>query len=127
MKKTAIAFLIALLASFCSFAEIVSWKGMEVDLPQNPKWLKAYLQKKDERPLRKKFDLSDSERVVLGVGTDDSLESARTNSQMDAKRQLANAKTSADDPAKSARLEFVYEFWLEDSEKGYTVYSLYTM
>lgn len=127
MKKLFAMLAVLLVASFCSFAEIVSWKGMEMGSPQNPKWLKPYLQKKDERALRKKFELSASERIVLGVATDETLEVARTYSQMDAQRQLTEAKTSANGPAQTARLEFVYEFWQEDSEKGYTVYSLYTM
>ena len=127
MKKAALVLAISIAASFCSFAEIVSWKGMEMGLPLNPKWVRAYRQKKDERPLRKKFDLSASDRLAVGVGKADDLETARSLSQVDAEGQLADLKSSGQDAlVKAARLEPLGEYWEEDSDLGFTVYSFYS-
>ena len=41
MKKAFFVLAILSIASLHSFAEIVSWKGMEMDVPPNPKWLKS--------------------------------------------------------------------------------------
>ena len=120
--------LILAAASFCSFAEIVSWKGMEMGLAQNPKWLKAWRSKGDERALRNKFDVEKTKSVVVGFGQADSLEGARTNAQLDADRQLAQSKTAASgEAANAARLEYLGEYWEEDDQKGYSLWSVYEL
>lgn len=116
MKKTALVLLSLIATSFCSFAEIVSWKGMEMGLPLNPKWVKNYRQKKDERLLRKKFCLSASDRLAVGVGKAQDLETARSISQIDAQNAAA----------KAARLEPLGEYWEEDSDLGFVVFSFYS-
>ena len=125
MKKTLSAFVLLLAASFCSFAEIVSWKGMEMGAPCNPKWIKAWRSKGDERALRKKFDVEKSSAVIVGVGTADSLEGARTLSQLDAQSRLSTGKAASGRSVQAASLEFLGEYWEEDGQKGYSVWSVY--
>ena len=92
---------------------------MESDMAQNPKWLTSYITKKDEKLLRKKFDISSNEKIIVASATAKSLEMARSASQIEAQAQ-ASQQTG------KVRLEFIYEFWQEDSEEGFTVYSIYS-
>lgn len=98
------------------FAELVSWKGMELDVNPRPKWLFKYIKSRNAKPIRNRFELSPSSSVVLGIGTAESLETARTASQINAQQFAGNGR---------ANLQPLYEYWEEDSEKGFTVYSLY--
>lgn len=128
MKKTLFVFALLLAASFCSFAEVVSWKGMEMGAAQNPKWLKAWRTKGDERLLRKKFGAEDSSAIIVGFGRADSLEGARTLSQLDAQKQLAQKSSAATgEPAGAARLQFLGEYWEEDDQDGYSLWSVYEL
>ena len=120
MKKAFFVLAILSIASLYSFAEIVSWKGMEMDVPPNPKWLKAWRNKGDERLLRKKFDVEKSSRVVVGFGTADSLEGARAAAQLDAQK-----KAAASGAVQATRLEYLGEYWEEDDQKGFFVWSVY--
>lgn len=120
MKKAFFVLAILSIASLHSFAEIVSWKGMEMDVPPNPKWLKAWRNKGDERLLRKKFDVEKSSRVVVGFGTADSLEGARAAAQLDAQKKAADS-----DGVQATRLEYLGEYWEEDDQKGFFVWSAY--
>ena len=120
MKKAFFVLAILSIASLHSFAEIVSWKGMEMDVPPNPKWLKAWRNKGDERLLRKKFDVEKSSRVVVGFGTADSLEGARAAAQLDAQK-----KAAASGGVQATRLEYLGEYWEEDDQKGFFVWSAY--
>ncbi len=120
MKKAFFVLAILSIASLHSFAEIVSWKGMEMDVPPNPKWLKAWRNKGDERLLRKKFDVEKSSRVIVGFGTADSLEGARAAAQLDAQKKAADS-----DGVQATRLEYLGEYWEEDDQKGFFVWSAY--
>ena len=120
MKKAFFVLVILSIASLHSFAEIVSWKGMEMDVPPNPKWLKTWRNKGDERLLRKKFDVEKSSRVVVGFGTADSLEGARAAAQLDAQK-----KAAASGAVQATRLEYLGEYWEEDDQKGFFVWSAY--
>ena len=120
MKKRFASFVCALFLSFSmasAFAELVSWKGMEFDVNPRPKWLFKYIKSRNEKPIRNRFELSPSSSVVLGIGTAESLETARTASQINAQQLGASDGR--------ANLQPLYEYWEEDSEKGFTVYSLY--
>lgn len=122
MKNLILAALFFLLSSFC-FSEIVSWKGMEFGLDSCPVWLEKYLEKNNERPLRKKFGIEKSKSVVVGVASGKNLEEARHFSQSDALRKYFS---SFDETQVAQALVFVYEFWNEDSENGFTVFSVYS-
>lgn len=121
MKKTVFFTIVIFLFSFHSFSEIVSWKGMEMGLPQNPKWLQLYKAAKNEKLLRKKFDIDKAEKVVVGIAAAPYLEEARSASQFDAQSKVAVLQKD-----KKNRLVPVYEYWEEDDKNGFTVYSVYT-
>jgi hypothetical protein len=122
MKKITLFTIVILLVSFHSFSEIVNWKGMEMGIEQNPKWLSAYTQQHNEKLLRKKFDVDKTEKVIVGIGNASSLESARTGSQLDGQKKASELNQNG-----KVRLQPVYEFWQEDDKNGFTVYSVYTI
>lgn len=121
MKKITVFTIVIFLVSFHSFSEIISWKGMELGLSPNPKWLESYIKNNDKKQLRKKFDIPVSEKVVVGSARAESLEEARSASQLDAQTKAAGSGTQ------KVRLQFIYEYWEEDDKKGFTVYSVYAL
>ena len=121
MKKITFFTIVFFLISFHSFSEIVNWKGMEMGLPKNPKWLQLYKSAKNEKLLRKKFDIDKSERIVVGISSAASLEEARSASQLEAQAEAAALQKN-----KKNRLLPIYEYWEEDDKTGFIVYSIYT-
>lgn len=121
MKKITLFTIVSFLISFHAFSEIVRWKGMEMGLPKNPKWLQLYKVAKNEKLLRKKFDIDKAEKVVVGIAAAPFLEKARSASQIDAQSKAADLQKD-----KKNRLVPVYEYWEEDDKNGFTVYSVYT-
>ena len=121
MKKITLSVIVILLVSFHAFSEIVKWKGMEMGLSRNPKWLSSYISKNNEKALRKKFELDSSEKIILGKGQAAFLETARSASLLDAQKKVSELQASG-----KIRLQFIYEYWEEDDEEGFTVYSIYT-
>ena len=100
-----------------AFPEIVEWKGMELGLDARPKWLFKYIKGGNEKAVRNKFGVAPSSKIVLGVGRAYDLEKARAASQLDAQKKAAGVS--------SASLAFLHEYWEEDDETGFAVYSLY--
>ena len=119
MKKIIAFTIISSFFLFHSFSEIINWKGMELGIAPNPKWLKSYITKNDEKLLRKKFNITSNEKIIVSSASAKSLETARAGSQIEAQAQVSKL-------TEKVRLEFIYEYWLEDSEKGFTVYSIYS-
>ena len=120
MKKQLIFVLLFLSIKFYFFSDIINWKGMEFGHEKVPKWLKSYITKNDEKIIRKKFDIDNSQNVVVGIGNAETLENARHFSHMDAQSKISKKLT-----IKKTRFIYIYEYWLEDSEKGFIVYSVY--
>ena len=125
MKNLFLAVCFFTLGSVC-FSEIISWKGMEFGLDSCPVWLEKYLEKKNEKPLRKKFGIEKSKSVIVGVASGKTLEAARHFSQSDALGKYFSSFDEADETKVAQALVFVYEFWSEDSENGFCVYSVYS-
>ncbi len=123
MKKNYVFVLILLILQFHSFSEIINWKGMEFGADSEPVWLEKYIKEKNEKPIRKRFEIENSQSIILGIGRSDSLENARLISQLDAQQKVDEKGKSK--KSKIINLQFLYEYWVEDSESGYTVYSLY--
>ena len=120
MKKQLIFVLLFLSIKFYFFSDIINWKGMEFGHEKVPKWLKSYTTKNDEKIIRKKFDIDSTQSVLVGIGNAATLENARHLSYID-----VQSKISKNISIKKTRLMFIYEYWLEDSEKGFIVYSVY--
>lgn len=121
MKKSLLFIAVAALASFCSFSEVVSWKGMEMGLGQNPKWIRSWRAKGDERALRKKLGAEPGSTIIVGLGRADSLEGARTAAQLDAQGKAV----SKGETVQTVRLDFLGEYWEEDDQEGFSVWSVY--
>ncbi len=99
-----------------AFSEIVDWKGVEHGLEARPKWVFKYIKGGNEKAVRSRFGVAANSKIVLGVGRSRDLEKARTASQLEAQKKAANI---------SPNLLFLYEYWEEDDETGFTVYSIY--
>ena len=125
MKRIVFFVLLLSVFTFSSFAEIVSWKGEEIGTDEIPAWLESYLEDNNLKPLRKKFDIGKRETVIIGIGESDSLEGARQISQIDAQAKLE--EISRKKGLENQRLKFVFEYWYEDDETGFKVFSLYTL
>lgn len=123
MKKLILAFASLFLACFCGSAEIVNWKGMELGLDEEPAWLEKYLANKNVAPIRRKFSINKTYDIIVGVGNAKGLETARQLASVSAeKKALGISKTKILKDFCS-----VYEFWQEDSEKGFSVYAIYQL
>ena len=101
---------------------------MELGLDPYPEYLKQYLEENDEKAVRKKFDVGKKKKLFYGIGISSSLEGARTISEFDCKKKIMKSRKTASSGASAAihGLEFVYEYWEEDSETGYKVWQIYS-
>lgn len=121
MKKI-IALLACLAVGALTFGEVVAWKGMEFGVEQNPKWLRSLVEKHDERPARKKFDIAKNARLFYGTGIAPDLESARNYAAADSMQKALGAESGA---RTMSGLSPVYEYWEQDDETGYTVTAIF--
>ncbi|MBD5447389.1 MAG: hypothetical protein HDR32_06540 [Treponema sp.] len=121
MKKN-IALLACLAMGALTFGEVVAWKGMEFGVEQNPKWLRSLVEKHDERPVRKKFDIAKNARLFYGTGNAPDLESARNYATADCMQKALGAESDA---RTVSGLSPVYEYWEQDDETGYTVTAIF--
>ena len=94
---------------------------MEVGTNPYPQWLQNYIDKKNEKLLRKKFDIEKSKNIIIGIGKSDDITKARYFSQIDAQQIFSQHA----EKEKKSHLEFIYEYWMEDDETGFLVYSIY--
>lgn len=123
MKKI-IALLACLAACALTFGEVVAWKGMEFGIEQNPKWLRSLIEKHDERPVRKRFDIAKNAQLFYGMGTASDLETARNNAASDCMKKVLDKESGA---RTLNGLSPVYEYWVQDDESGYTVTAIYSL
>ena len=107
-----------------AFGEVVAWKGMEFGIEQNPKWLRSLVEKHDERPARKKFDIAKNARLFYGTGTAPDLGTARNNAASDCMKKVLGKDGGA---RTASGLSPVYEYWVQDDETGYTVTAVYSL
>ena len=96
---------------------------MEVGIDPNPRWLQNYINNKNDKLLRKKFDIPKSKRIIIGIGQSTDITNARYLSQINAQQQL----NQESEKGKSVNLEFIYEYWMEDDKTGISVYSVYAL
>ena len=123
MKRIILLCLITVFLNFHFFSEIINWKGMEVGIDPNPRWLQNYINNKNDKLLRKKFDIPKSKRIIIGIGQSTDITNARYLSQINAQQQL----NQESEKGKSVNLEFIYEYWMEDDKTGISVYSVYAL
>ena len=123
MKRIILLCLLTVFLNFHFFSEIINWKGMEVGIDPNPRWLQNYINNKNDKLLRKKFDIPKSKRIIFGIGQSTDITNARYLSQINAQQQL----NQESEKGKSVNLEFIYEYWMEDDKTGISVYSVYAL
>ena len=123
MKRIILLCLLTVFLNFHFFSEIINWKGMEVGIDPNPRWLQNYINNKNDKLLRKKFDIPKSKRIIIGIGQSTDITNARYLSQINAQQQL----NQESEKGKSVNLEFIYEYWMEDDKTGISVYSVYAL
>ena len=123
MKRIILLCLLTVFLNFHFFSEIINWKGMEVGIDPNPRWLQNYINNKNDKLLRKKFDIPKSKRIIIGIGQSTDITNARYLSQINAQQQL----NQESEKGKSVNLEIIYEYWMEDDKTGISVYSVYAL
>lgn len=120
MKKLVSLILFLFFVSSVS-AEIIDWKGSELGIPSSPAWLTQFKESGRISVLRKKFDIDRTSKIIMGIGKSEELENAKYSAEM-------KATKSFDEHFKDnnkAKMVFVYEYWEQDDEENYTVYSIY--
>ncbi len=122
MKKYFSLVVVLVFFFFSSNAEVIRWKGMELGLPERPKWIRQYLEKSEVQYIRKKFQIDRNSIIIVGIGTANALELGRSLSQTDALHKLQSDYSES-------KNSFVYitEYWEEDDANVYTVYSIYEL
>ncbi len=129
MKKKLITSLLFIL-TFNVFSEIVAWKGQEHNLSPTPDWLREYIEKENEKKLRKKFHVEKNYLIFYSQMTDLYLENARYAAQIACQNQIRNYLVKKN-PQKKIQgvkgLEEITEFWTKSSDGIYTVYIFYQL
>lgn len=132
MKKILLVSLLFL--SFSSaFAKIVDWKGKEMGAECNPKWLKNYVQKNDEKALRKKFDLEKSDLVIMGYSASTQKENAQYESeakallkiQKEVNKNLKEKKNEASIVVLGT--EKIFDYWVQNEDGNFHYYCFYSI
>lgn len=100
-------------------------KGQSANKPQLPEWLES-LENGDEAPVRKKFELNNSDFIVFCTATDKDLDIAKETAHKN-----AIDKVSAENSVqKLNNFERLYEYWIQLDGKNqlqYKVYLIYVL
>ncbi|MCR5494573.1 MAG: hypothetical protein K6F15_02960 [Treponema sp.] len=140
MKK--ILFLLLACLSIFAYSETVisDWKGAELGLSENPRWLKAYNKNENVEKIRSAFSIAKDDLIFVGEAEDEDSHAASLKARN--KAQLKAAKKLTPDFSKDASafmvkgLIPVYSFWIEYSELSsdeeiekswYKVYEIYSI
>ena len=130
MKKF-IFFLTLFSVSVLVNADVVSWKGKEMGIECSPDWLVSYLEKKDENPMRKKFDIEYNEIIFHSVAADLVLENARYTAELNCIKEMVDYRrklnASKNKVQKVSGMEALTEYWELDNTGTYTIHVFYTM
>ncbi len=118
MKVKLCCFFVCLLFSNL-FAEVVSWKGMEMGTEQNPKWLKDLVEKNNEKCVRQHFEIENDYLIILGIGESLDLNYAMSLAYADCLNKIP--ENQRQNPKNFSQ---VYEFWIKDDKKGFCVYNI---
>lgn len=136
MKKILIA-LCLLIISQNIFSEVVDWTGMNLGFDEYPSWLSNFVEKSNDKKLRKKFDLKKDDIVFYGFSENSSKTFSLTNARLDGVTKLKKMVSDNLDNKKNLNVisvsgyEELYTYWEEDDDEDgdetfrtYIVYSI---
>lgn len=128
MKKYSLIFLFFIISNTL-FADIISWKGQEFGLNENPQWMKEYMESNNETEIRKNFNISSKDLIFYGYGEDDFIANAKKFAILNCEKVALDKFFEAN--PKNAKimqlsgLQQFTDFWIQDSETGYKYYVFY--
>lgn len=133
-KKTLLFISLFFLFLPLGFSESVDWTGKNFGKEPSPEWLMNFVQKKNDRELRKRFGLKKSDIVYFGFGEKDSEEFSKIQAEIDAASKLKNmvgdkiglGKNSSD-AVTVLGMSQLYHYWEEDENGIFKTYVLYSV
>lgn len=116
------------------FSEIVDWTGRNFGKEPSPEWLMNFVQKKNDRELRKRFGLKKGDIVYFGFGENDSEEFSKIQAEIDAASKLKNMigekiglKENSSGAVTVLGMSQLYHYWEEDEKGIFRTYVLYSV
>ncbi|MDY2843634.1 MAG: hypothetical protein SOT81_06580, partial [Treponema sp.] len=116
------------------FSEIVDWTGKNFGKEPSPEWLMNFVQKKNDRELRKRFGLKKGDIVYFGFGENGSEEFSKIQAEIDAASKLKNIvgekiglKENSSDAVTVLGMSQLYHYWEEDENGIFRTYVLYSV
>ena len=116
------------------FSEIVDWTGKNFGKEPSPEWLMNFVQKKNDRELRKRFGLKKGDIVYFGFGENDSEEFSKIQAEIDAASKLKNIvgekiglKENSSDAVTVLGMSQLYHYWEEDENGIFRTCVLYSV
>ena len=133
MKKLAVILLI-----FCCYSlfavtkqRIISWRGKEMGAESRPKWLTSYIEKNNEKEIRKKFEVEKNELIFFESADDYVLENARYTAEMLCRKKILDyknkLKNKTDKTIRISGMQLLTEYWEQYEDKSYRVYIFYVI
>lgn len=133
-KKTLLFILSFFLFLQVGFSEIVDWTGKNFGKEPSPEWMMNFIQKKNDRELRKRFGLKKGDVVYFGFGEQDSEEFSKIQAEIDALSKIKNLigdkiglKKNSSDAVAVLGTEPLYHYWEEDENGIFKTYVLYSV
>lgn len=133
-KKTFLFISFFFLLLTLGFSEAVDWTGKNFGKEPSPEWLMNFVQKKNDRELRKRFGLKKGDIVYFGFGENDSEEFSKIQAEIDAVSKLKNmigdkigVKKNSSDAIAVLGMSQLYHYWEEDENGIFRTYVLYSV
>ncbi len=133
-KKTLLFISVLFLLLPLVFSETVDWTGKNFGKEPSPEWLMNFVQKKNDRELRKRFGLKKGDIVYFGFGEQDSEEFSKVQAEIDALSKIKNLigeKIGLEKNSSNAitvlGMSPLYHYWEEDENGKFKTYVLYSV
>jgi hypothetical protein len=133
MKKFISILLIFFCCSLFAFAKqkVISWKGKEMGAESSPKWLLSYIEKNNEKEIRKKFEIEKNELIFFETADDFVLENAKYTAEMLCRKKILDYKNElrnkSDKTLRISGMQLLTEYWEQYEDKSYRVYVFYVI
>lgn len=132
MKKNLMALFLLIIAQF-AFSEAIDWTGMNLGMDEYPSWLSNFVEKSNDKKLRKKFDLKKDDIVFFGFSKNSSKNYSLTNARLNAVTKLK--KMISDNLREKKNIDVIlvsgyeelYTYWEEDEDEIFKTYIVYSI
>lgn len=133
-KKTLLFISVLFLLLPLVFSETVDWTGKNFGKEPSPEWLMNFVQKKNDRELRKRFGLKKGDIVYFGFGEQDSEEFSKVQAEIDALLKIKNLigekiglEKNSSNAVTVLGMSPLYHYWEEDENGNFKTYVLYSV